>query len=293
MSTEFKDNLATSTAGVGHNQPAAMTEDECKSLAVVAFKETDEANKQLGTAVQRMAAAVMAHHANMVANAGKGVEIIRLSKVCHPDEAMGRATLQKAMVAFFIPGRIVTVVKTDADKTAKRDAESKHVKLVRDGLDLASILSLCMVELSAYDKATGLWNVPISLLCTEGFEVETTAKTLALDGTAWVARKLVAGGKPEYESFMASVARLRDMRKPKTARAPGAGGDQDGKVTIRSKVADLMLSLRATDKGKPVYPSLSSLEDADRNALVTLVKWYETAKAADAANATKPTRKAA
>lgn len=290
MVTELKTELATSTASIGHNQPSAMTEEECKSLAGVAFKETDEANKQLGTAVQRMAAAVMAHHANMVANAGKGIEIIKLSKVCHPDEAMGRATLQKAMVAFFIPGRIITAVKTDADKAAKRDAESKHVKLVRDGLDLASILALCMVELSAYDKATGLWNVPISLLCSDGFSVETDAKTLTMDGTAWVARKLVAGGKPEYESFMSSVARLRDMRKPKTARAPGGNGDTDGKVTIRSKIADLLLNLRATDKGKAVYPSLSALEDADRNALVALVKWYETAKAADAA---KPTRKAA
>jgi hypothetical protein len=266
-----------------------MTEDECKSLAVIAFKETDAAKKQLGTAVQRMAAAIMAHHANMVANASKGTEIVRLSTVCHPDEAMARAALQKALVYFFIPGRVITAVKTDTAKAAKRDAEANHVKLIRDGLDLSSTMSLHMIDLSSYDKSTGLWNVPIQLFCSTGFSVETDAKTLPMDGTAWVARKLVAGGKPEYESFMSSVARFKEMCKPRMARAGNAGQGAtgadatEGKVTIRSKIADLLLNLRATDKGKPVYPSLSTLEDADRNALVLLVRWYDNAKAADAA----------
>lgn len=284
--------MNTSNPGIGHNFPPSMTEDDCKALALVAFQERDQVEVTLGTAVQRMAAACMAHHANMVLDAAKAnetakgndkrVEVIALSKVCDPKEAMGRATLQARMVGFFIPNRVVGQTKTSTEKTGKRSQQEKHVTLIRDGLELASILALHSVELTAYKPEMGLWEIPSALVCKDGYAVDTDAKTLILDGSAWVSVKRVAGGKPEYDSFVASVRRLKDIRKPKQEREGNAGGNDTDGATIRKQVSQLMLVLRSTDNGKRIYNKLSDLEDPDRNALTALVQFYNSLKAADA-----------
>lgn len=267
----------------------SLTNEEAVALSIVAFNEDDAGRKQVGTAVQRMAAAIMGLCGNMS-------DMPPLAEVISPTSTDARVKVKNLAVLHFIlggKGVLMSPPSREEKKENRRlleayNVQRNHVALVNDGLDLVGILAKFNVTLVSFDRDTGIWTVPSKMLTKGDWKLDSDFDTVQLDGKGWY-QHIPAHEKDgekvdvQYGRAFASFRQLRSAHKlprettnsnrANSGQGASASKDVDGKLSSLLDAATR--KLRPAMQSPFTYKKQSEMNEIDQAAINRFIATVE------------------
>lgn len=286
------------------NQPDVIDEKLIIAAVDQAVRDQDEGGKKLGSAVQRMAYAVIAEH-NRLATDRDNKDLPKLDLVSNSSKSVG--AMMRLLTVRFLGEMPKSEQNASPEHLSAERAYGNHKALLRRAILLASLLRRCNLGLAQFNGQVGNWNVPAMRLFPKGVVPLGNLNTamVLLDGRTYAGTK----GVDTFVKVQASVDQFTKMDKPEivtpTARTDAGQGATSTVDLAKASVKELSGKLD-TDTGRLLVlatyrnllnrfanpidkelarPGLSDLPPTERNTLTDLAKLYDELKARDASKA--------
>lgn len=251
------------------------TDAELEVEVKLALADNSKASKLVGSAEQRFAYCIMVHHMHLV---DSGKKLASLASILTSDEA--RKDIQSIMLARFAP----PLTKEDQGRTdAARNAQFSHgarVELIKRSLKDAACLAKGNVQLSDFNRKTGVFTVPVDLLLFPGQSALGRLRkvdTTLLDGQAFNLEFKNAKGNDDYGKATASTTRLREVNVTVVKRNKGSTPDET-KGKVKNEAVDLARALAKRLEDDAAITPKAAQADSFWNDLEMVMIWYDRQK---------------
>lgn len=265
MVNKPKAIASATTITARRNSPGLVPPTEQLILKEAQQAFTDNATSQTlsGSATQRLAYAIMCHHAAMVEADAK---LATLSRIGASPEAS--ANLRRDVTAYFL-GKMPNDDGLSNDQVADNKAQrtAKNALLNR-AFKLALTLAERNVTWIAFDTRIGVFSVPSAMLVKKGdiaLGRLNTDKTVLLDNRPAAVNTKAKNGEDRMLSIRASVSQLIDATTPTKRTAP-----QSRESNVEALVKELH-GIVTKDSA-----SVPSLPVAVWNMLTEIAVWADT-----------------
>lgn len=254
-----------------------VSDADIMAQARLAFADRDKSESLAGSAMQRLAYAIIAEQHTLAQGSDR---LAPLETLPESPEAM-KTTRDKMISVFIAPLPEKPEGKQEKYEAAKT-VFTAQVQLLSRALTVAIILATAKVKLDAFDAKTGMFSIPPKLLLAEGetaFGRLASAKSIALDGGPI----LVSGAEDNIMSLRASVTRLLKVNAPakprNTKKSASVGLDKHASEVARILTVDTA----------PV--AFADMSDSLKNSLAAIVKWWDEQQEASRNTANKSAAK--
>lgn len=250
-----------------------VSDDTIREQARLAFADKVSSDSLAGSAVQRLAYAVMAEHFTMMQGSDKPPALTAMLP-SHDKAASDKAakTLFDLMLAFFSPRPSITETGSNERIEEAKASQVAREQLLKRALLVAAVLARGGVLLSAFDPKTGTFTIPSKLLLLQGEKPRGRIldnPKVALDGRPiLLTRKTTDGSNDDVDDkAQASITRLVKVCAPPKPRGTKKG-EAVGLNKHASEVARILTSTTAT-------VALHELDNELKNSIAAIVKWWD------------------
>jgi hypothetical protein len=209
------------------------TDAELDSEIAVAFANDDAGTKLIGTAEQRGAYCVYAHYQHLV-------EL--KTELTSPEDMLtspkGRGTVLAKMLERFSPELSKDERKDRSDDALRVTTQVARRAMLDRSLKLAAVLMAHNLEMTAFNRDTGMWTVPVDMLLDHKRNEAalgrlTGVTSTELNGASFLISYQKPDGKADYDKATASTTRLRSLHIKVTPRAAGGSQSQAKEAPVK------------------------------------------------------------